>query len=146
MFGAVMAIRASFVVDYHQFTEMKDRILRIGHMRDRAAKAAADFILREAILNAPHAPHGANQLRLSGNSKRVGDATYEITFTRSVQRSDYVFDVALWLHEPWLFTRTSYTPSDPSPRIGPRYLSRAFEDNEGRIPGEFSLLLEDYLR
>jgi len=147
-----MPISAKITIDYREFADLKDRILRIGIVRNRIAKQSADLILKEAKLNAPHdisnksRSRKGGKLRLSGEIKKVGDASFEIRFTRVNKKTKSSFDIALWLHEPWLFQRSSYTPSDPNPRVGPRYLSRAYEDNEEKITGNFSTELDAYLK
>ena len=144
-----MPVSAKISIDYREFTEMKDRILRIAHVRNRIAKLSADIILKEATKNAPQDRTNKSRskkglkLRKSGEVKKTGDAQFEISFTRVRKGSS--FNIALWLHEPWMFKRSSYTPSDKNPRVGPRYLSRAYEDNEKKIVGTFDFAVEEYL-
>lgn len=139
-----MAIAASISVDYRDFTDFKNKVYRFKHVRDKQAEKEAQLIRHEATLNAPH---DTGRLRRSGTIQKLDAGKYSISFSRyRNRRSSERFDVAKWLHDPEKFLRSSYTPSDPNPRVGPKYLQRAWEDNLSEIEGRFAMLFKNSTR
>ena len=107
-------------------------------MRERFVEKSSHLILAEARLNAPIR---SGELRDSGEIRRTTRSaqttTDTITFSRVAPGPGYIFDVAKWTHDPEEFPRDGYTPSSPDPRVGPKYLLRAYEAHSAELNVEF---------
>lgn len=136
-----MSIRLRIGVDYSQVSDMRKRnALHLPRVKNAYARRAAELIRDEAILRAPFDAQNTSQEHLREGISVIqnGPADYTVEAVRT--NPDDGFDVALWTHEAY------YTPSDPSPGVGRRYLARAVEENEGQLNGVISDLVDDWLR
>lgn len=135
-----MSVRANIHVDFSQISDMKQRnAAHLPRVKNAMARRMAEKVRDEAIPRAPFdasnttEPHLREQIRVIAN----GLNNYTVEAERIDSKNQK--DVALLMHEG------IYTPSDPSPLVGRRYLARAIEDNEAALDGIIAHLVDDYL-
>ena len=136
-----MSIKTNIRVDYSEVTDLRKRnALHLPRIRNAFAREAAELIRDEAILRAPFDARNTTEehLREGISVHQNGIASYTVEAVRYNSRDG--FDVALWTHE------ATYTPSDPNPLVGRRYLARAIDDNENKLQGIITRVVDDWLR
>lgn len=139
-----MAVRFRIRLKQDGTETFKNKILNIHSVRERFVNDASEKILAEARLNAPidvRPGHIGGELRESGKvvtvTRSAKTTTNRIQFIRTGPGPGYLFDVADWLHNPEDYERTTYTPSSPDERVGPKYVNRAYASLQDQLHVEF---------